>query len=85
MVQNSKKTRINSLLINHCPTSEGVSKVSNCVSAAERLSERTNEQSAFSVILAHSALREPWEVDQLPDLLPRPLRGGKGGEEKEEG
>ena len=46
MVENEKKQRINSLLIIHFPTSEGVSEVSERVSAAEGASEASSLEQA---------------------------------------
>ena len=60
MVENGKKHRQNSHLIIHCPTSEGVSEVS------EQTSERTSEwPSIYVPILGYSApLCARWVVYQ---------------------
>ena len=53
LVENWKKYRQNSHLINHCPTSEGVSEVS------ERANGRASGpvlQSVFLAVIDHSAL-----------------------------
>ena len=49
MGQNRIKHRINSYLINHCPTSEGVREVSERVSAAERASKASRAEQAQRV------------------------------------
>ena len=46
MGQNRKKHKINSHLIIHFPTSEGVSEMSEQVSAAERASEVSSVEQA---------------------------------------
>ena len=46
MVENRKKHRQNSHPIIHCPTSEGVSEVSERVSAAEGASEASSPEQA---------------------------------------
>ena len=46
MGQNRKKTRINSHLITHFPTSSGVSEVSERVSAAERATKASGAEKA---------------------------------------
>ena len=46
MVENGRKHRQNSNLTIHCPTSEGVSEVSEQVSAAEGASEASSPEQA---------------------------------------
>ena len=58
MGQNRKKHRLNSHLIYHCPTSEGVSRVSG---ASDRVNERASGpvlQSVFLFNLAYSAISD---------------------------
>ena len=71
MGQNRKEYRINSHLDNHCPTSSGVSEMSERVSAVERASVASSAAQADEcAVRANNRMDEQVAQSQLLAVLP---------------